>query len=327
MTDLRLVFVGSPPLATPILDKLAASSYRPQLVVTPPDRAKGRSKTPAPSELVLLARSEGLNVAQPGRVCSAEFLSELRELAPDVILVAAFGEYLSAEFLALPRMECLNVHPSLLPRHRGASPIQAAIRCGDEVSGVSIQRVVKEMDAGDVLLSRETALRGDETSAELLPRMAEIGAELALDALELLATGKAVFEPQDPSRVTLCKKLQKVDGMLDWSESAIQIDRIVRAMNPWPMARTQLPGNRGELLIQRGAVHPDSGATEVNPGQILEASKRLCVATGKGVYEILELKPAGKRAMDAISYLRGSRLNEGDCFGALNDDSNQREGA
>lgn len=327
MTDLRLVFVGSPPLATPILAKLVGSAFRPQLVVTPPDRAKGRSKTPTPSELVLLAQSEGLSVAQPKRVCSEEFLSELRELAPDVILVAAFGEYLSTEFLALPRMECLNVHPSLLPRHRGASPVQAAIRCGDEVSGVSIQRVAKEMDAGDVLLSRETALRGDETSAELLPRMAAMGADLALEALELLATGKAVFTPQDPSRVTLCKKLNKADGVLDWTESATQIDRIARAMNPWPMARTQLPDNRGELLIQRGAVHPDWLAPEAKPGQVLEASKRLCVATGEGVYEILELKPAGKRAMDATSYLRGSRLNEGDCFGALTGDSNPREGA
>jgi methionyl-tRNA formyltransferase len=208
----------------------------------------------------------------------------------------------------------LNVHASLLPRHRGASPIQAAILAGDLETGVSIQRMVLALDEGDVLLERSTPIGSDESAGELLVRLAELGGEAACDALDRLAAGRATFTPQDPARATWARKIDKHDGDVDWTRDAASIERHVRAMTPWPGARALLDDGRGgtkDVVLLRVTRADTCSAT---PGAVLEAERRLVVATGDGALEVLELKPAGTPAMDGASFLRGARLAPGARF-------------
>lgn len=307
---MRLVFVGSPPFATPVLERLLAGPFRPLLVVTPPDRPRGRKRETEPSELASLARAHGVAVDQPPTVKDRDFLGRLRALEPEVVLVCAYGEYLDDEFRSLATRETLNVHPSLLPRHRGASPVQAALRAGDRTTGVAIQRVAKELDAGDLLVSLDTQVGPDETAGELGRRLAVLGGEAAARALAELEAGTAVFVPQDPARVTVCRKLAVEDGVLRWSEPARALHDLVRAMNPWPLARATLPNGR-ELLVLASRVAEEDGG-DAPPGTLLRASDRLVVQTGRGALELLRVKPAGKGELAAAEFLRGARLAEGE---------------
>ena len=310
---MRVVFVGSPPFGTPILERLASSDFRPALVVTPPGRAKGRGRRVGSQPLAERARELGLNLAQPASVRDPDFFAQLQELAPDVILVASYGEFLRKEFLELPRLAALNVHPSLLPRHRGATPVPAALLAGDETTGITIQRIALELDAGDVLVACETPIAEGETAGELLERLAELSGGLCLEALELLAKGEAHFTPQDPAGVTFCKKLEKDDGLLDWSLPARVLARNVRAYNPWPGAATTLPDER-RLSIWRA--HPVPWDEQAVPGTLVEAEGALVVATGEGALELEEVQVAGKRALPAADFQRGARLAPGTVLGA-----------
>lgn len=318
---MRLVFLGSPPFATPILARLARSPFRPVAVVTQPARAKGRGKKLVDSEVGLLARQEGITLHEPETVRDPDVVAHLLLLHADVFLVASYGEILRPEFLALPRLVALNVHPSLLPRHRGATPIPAAILAGDDVTGVAIQKMAAALDAGDILLERETPIRPGETAGELSARLAEWSGELVLEALDLVETGRARYEPQDHARATVCKKLKKEDGQLDWTRPALELERRVRAMNPWPGATTKTPTG-GELLVWRARVaerQASPGGTvlaeTVTPGTVLEAGQRLVVATGEDALELVEVQAAGKRALPAAEFLRGARLAVGDRLG------------
>ena len=316
---LRLAFLGSPPFAIPILARLLDSPFRPLAVVTAPDKPAGRGRQPQPSPVAELARQAGVELLRPARLRpargSGDLPPERQRLAAldlDVVLVASYGELLDAAFLALPRRGCLNVHGSLLPRHRGASPVQAAILAGDEITGVSIQRIVLELDAGDLLLSHSLAIGPHETAGELFERLALLGAEAAVQALELVAAGRDRYTPQDASRATHCRKLDKAAGLLDWRRSAAELDRQVRAYTPWPGAHAVLPNGLQATLL---AVRPSLEPRALGPG-VIEVSgptsaARLWVGTGAGVLEILELKPAGKRALAAAEFLRGARLESG----------------
>lgn len=315
---MRLVFLGSPPFATPILERLAGSAFRPLLVVTPPERRQGRGRRLEASPLALLAQREGLELLQVPSVRPPEVLERLREAAADVFLVVSYGELLRQELLELPRLACLNVHPSLLPRHRGATPVQAAILAGDEETGVSIQRVVLELDAGDVLVQRRLAIRPGETAGELAARLAELSGEAVLEALAALERGTAVFTPQDPARATVCRRLAKEDGAIDWTRPAVELERHVRAMNPWPLATTALPDGT-PLAVWRAQALPvglGSSGPGARPGEVLQAEHRLLVATGEGVLELLEVQAAGRRALSAELFLRGTRLAPGERLGA-----------
>lgn len=315
---MRLVFLGSPPFAVPVLERLVASPYRPALVVTPPERPRGRGRRVESSPVAELATSAGIPLEQPASVRAPELVERLRAEEADLFLVVSYGELLRSEFLALPRVACLNVHPSLLPRHRGATPVQAAILAGDAETGVSIQRVVLELDAGDVLAQRATPVRAGETAGELAERLAALSGELAVDALRSIDEGSAVFTPQDPARVTFCRRLSKDDGEIDWTVPAEALERHVRAMNPWPGARTTLPG--GEPLgVWRARVAADvAGASDPSgaPGTVLDASGRLVVACGAGALELERVQAAGKRALDAAEWLRGARLERGARLGS-----------
>ncbi len=316
---MRTVFLGSPPFATPILERLIGSHHRPELVVTPPARPRGRGRRVVPSPVAELARAAELPLLEPETVKDEAFLEALRAVDADVFLVVSYGELLRQSFLDLPREVCLNVHPSLLPRHRGATPVQAALLAGDEVTGVSIQKVVLELDAGDVLCARETRVLPGETAGELFERLAALSGDLAVEALDAVAGGDAVYTPQDPARVTHCRKLSKEDGRVDWARPAVELERHVRAMNPWPLAFTYLPGGAAggpgdKLALHRAQVLPRAGAAA--PGALLVARERLVVACGEGALELTEVQAAGKRAMPAGDFLRGARLEAGQVLGA-----------
>lgn len=307
---MRVAFLGSPPFATSALKALLAGAHRPIVVVTPPDRPRGRGKLVAESELAVLAGEAGVALLRPESARDPAFLDALRALSPDVCLVVSYGELLSEEFLAIPRLGSFNVHGSLLPRHRGASPVQAAILAGDDETGVSVQRIVLALDAGDVLLERRTPIGAEETAGDLFDRLAELGAAAASEALDRLAAGEVELRPQDPDAVTVCRKLRKAAGAVDWSRDAAYLGRFVRAMTPWPGARTTTP--RGASIVLASA---RAAAGEGEPGELLETRERCLVACGAGALDLLEVQPAGKRAMTALEWLRGVRLEAGERLG------------
>ena len=317
--DLRVVFFGSPPFATPIVERLIASRHRPVAVVTPPDRARGRKRAPEGSAVAALAEQAGVNLLRPDSAKDVDFRRQLAELEADVFLVASYGELFDAELLALPKLACINVHGSLLPRWRGAAPVQAAILAGDEVTGVSVQRMVRALDAGDVLLSRETPIGPDTTGGELFDTLSQLGGEAALEALDRLAAGSAVFTPQDAAEVTRCRKLTKTAGDLDWTDAAAALERRVRAMHPWPGARTVLPDGRA-LGVHRAAVLESAvlESAPTAPGRVDAAALvegRLVVACAEGALDLLTVQPAGKKPMPTADFLRGARLDAGAILG------------
>jgi methionyl-tRNA formyltransferase len=301
----RTAYLASPPFGTHVLERLVESRQRPGLVVTTPDRREGRGRTLAPSPLAALAERASIPVVRADSVREDACRDALARYAPDVVLVASWGELLREDFLALPRLAVLNVHPSLLPRHRGATPVQAAILAGDETTGVSIQRVVLELDAGDVLVQRATPLGPDETAGELAQRLAHLGGEAAVEALEALEAGRAVFRPQDPAAATVCRKLTKESGRIDWTRSADELARHVRAMNPWPGAVTTLPSGAA-LRVERARAL--ATGVSARPGTVLESRGCLRIGCGEGELELLEVQLAGKRALPAPEFLRGTPL-------------------
>ncbi len=315
MSSLRLVFLGSPPFGVPVLEALLASPHRVLAVITPPDRPRGRGRVVEESPLVACARRASVPVVQPETTKDEAFIAQLAAFGADVLVVASYGEILRRNVLELCPHGALNVHGSLLPRWRGASPIQRAIIAGDAETGISVQRMVLALDAGDVLLERRTSIGAEETSGELFERLAHLGGEAIVEALDRIAAGEAVYTPQDPAGVTLAPKLTKADGVLDWSQPAEALARLVRGVNPWPGARTTLPDGR-ELEVLRARAR--SEACEAPPGTLLADAAgrpRPAIATGAGVLELLEVKPAGRGAMEASAFLRGARLEAGARFG------------
>jgi methionyl-tRNA formyltransferase len=273
-------------------------------VITPPDRPRGRGRSISVSPLVELARAEEIPVLQPAD--PHDILDELRSFELDVLVIASYGVILKPALLELAPHGCLNVHGSLLPRHRGASPVQAAILAGDEETGVSIQRIVEELDAGDVLLERRRPIGAGETSGDLIQALAELGGEALVEALDRLEDGSASFTPQDHSQATFARKLKKAHGRLDWTGTALELERRVRAMNPWPGARFLDPKGR-DVTVLAAAVVDGAGA----PGEVLETRERFVVATCEGALELRRVAPAGKREMDGTEYLRGARIEAG----------------
>lgn len=316
---LRYGFCGSPPFATDVLAALIERGCAPAIVVTAPARRAGRGRKEVPSPVVELAALHGIEVRRPESAKDPVLQDELRALDLDVLLVASYGELLNQAFLDLPRLFCLNVHGSLLPRWRGASPVQAAIAAGDTVTGVSIQRVVKKLDAGDLLLSIETRIDPADTGGSLFARLAQLGGEAALRALEgvesKLASALSIdFVPQDASRVTHCRKLTKESGRIDWARPAAEIERLVRAMDPWPGAATTLPSGE-RLVVWRATVGP-TGTAGAAPGTVRTHADGLDVATGDGALRVLELQAAGKKRLRVDDFQRGARLEDGTLLGA-----------
>ncbi len=309
---LRVVFLGSPPFGTPVLSALLESEHELVGVVTRPDRPRGRGRSVERGEVAALADERGLCVLQPESTRGGEFAAALVQLSPDVLVVASYGEILDEEVLAVPRLAPLNVHASLLPRHRGSSPIQAAILAGDETTGVSVQRMVLALDAGDVLLERELSIGEEETAGELHDRLSLLAGEAAVAALEVLAGDEPVFTPQDEDSVTMTRRLRKGDGRPDFAAlDAAGFVRHVRAMTPWPGARADL-SREGEadlgLALHAARVAGGCVWEGARPGDLRVEGERLFLALCEGFVELLRVQPAGKRPMQASDFLRGARL-------------------
>lgn len=311
---MRVAFLGSPPFATPVLRRVLDSRHAVTALVTPPERRSGRSRS-TEHPLVELAEGRGVPVLRPRDPHADDVLDALRAADPAVLLVASYGVLLKRSLLDLAPHGCLNVHASLLPRHRGASPIQYALLCGDAETGVTIQRIVPALDEGDVLVARPHPVPPDATAGSLLADLAELGGRAAVEALDLLESGDARFTPQDPARATYAPKLKKHDGDVDWTRTADELERHVRAMHPWPTSRATLPDGRALQVLRARVVPGARGA----PGEVLEAAERLVVACGADALELVEVKPAGKRAMPAADFLRGARLEQGARLGGAAD--------
>ena len=289
--------MGTPDLAVTILDKMIKSDHEIIAVVTQPDKKKGRGKLLSPPPVKELALKHGLPVYQPKKVRDQEFIDEVARLKPDLIVVAAFGQILSKELLDLPKHGCINVHTSLLPKYRGASPIQYAIIDGEEKTGVTIMHMDIGLDTGDIILQKEIDISKDETAGTLHDKLANLGADALLESLDDIESGRAKRIPQDDSKATHVKTLDKEMGEIDFGEPAIRIERLIRGLNPWPSAYTFIDGK--VLKIWRAHVEEtESSSPENVPGEIVEVRKdEIAVITGQGLLVITELQLAGKKRM------------------------------
>ena len=317
MTPLRLVFFGTPEFAVPTLRDVRAHGHDVAAVVTQPDRPRGRGQKPSPGPVKAFAERHGLRVLQPERMKDDAFLADLASLAPDLGIVAAYGKILPAALIAIPRLGLINVHASLLPRWRGASPIHRAVMAGDADTGVSIMRVVQALDAGGVFAIAYRAIGPDETSEEVEHDLAESGARLILPVIDALGTGAANETPQDDSLVTYAPRLTREDGLISWEASACAIHNQVRGLYPWPHAFTSLDGARVIVLRTSVGSHGITPPPDARSGQVVAVSREaIVVATGDGrPLALLQLQAEGRRAVNAREFAAGTRLQPGARFG------------
>lgn len=307
---MKIAFFASPEFALPVYQRLRASLHTMVAVVTRPDVQRGRGLTPRPTVIKKVALDDGLPVFTPERL-NIEFLDELSKLEPDVLVVVAYGRMIGPTALARWPGRVINLHPSLLPAYRGPSPIQTAILDGLEETGVSIMHLVDEMDAGDVIMQRPVPILPGEQAASLHDRLALAGGDLLVDVLDRLAIGTATRTPQDPTLATFTRKLEKEDGRIDWTQSALIIGRRVRAFHAWPGAFSAL----GEEMIRLHRVEPvDISAGKAVPGEIFSLADDILVACGEGVLAIRELQPPTRKVMSAAAFLRGRSLVIGTQF-------------
>jgi len=307
-----VVFFGTPQFAVPTLRRLLDSTHSVAGVITQPDRPRGRGQKITHAPVKALALERGIPVYQPDRLKPPEVADTLRGWGADLGVVAAYGRIIPEQLLTIPRLGMVNVHASLLPKYRGAAPVHRAVINGDSQTGVTIMRVVKELDAGSMFAQVTRPIGPDETSDVVESALADMGAELLLTIVEQLASGNAREEPQDETQATYASRLTKEEGLIDWTRSASDIHNRVRGLYPWPHAYTFFKGTR--LIILRSEV-ADAGASATSPGTILRAtSEAIHVATGDGELAILEVQPEGRRAMRAHDFLLGHRLATGETF-------------
>jgi methionyl-tRNA formyltransferase len=303
----RIIFMGTPDFAVPSLRALCESGgwqgWQVVGVLTQPDRPAGRGKKLLPGPVKAYALEQGIPVLQPGRLRrQPEAIEELRQLAPDLMVVAAYGQILPKTVLEIPRYGCVNVHASLLPAYRGASPISAAILDGLERTGVSIMLMDVGMDTGPVLAQAKQPIRGDDTTETLSDRLARQGAEVLVETLPRWLAGQlAPVDQSDlPGEPSACALVKKEDGVIDWTAPAAVIERMIRAYSPWPSAFTQWQGQNFKI----GRARVVAGKAE--PGMVVETAEGVAVGTGKDLLLLQEVQPAGKRTMEIKSFLNGA---------------------
>lgn len=308
---MRFAFLGSPPFAVASFAAVLAAELEVVGLVTAPPRTAGRGRKEARNPLVEAAQAADVPVLRPESARAEDFRSSFAEWGADLGVVVSFGQLLDESLLGAPRLGCVNLHGSLLPRWRGASPVQAAILAGDSETGLSLQKMVLALDAGDVLAETRIALNGSEQAPDLTATLAQEGADFLVRELSAIAASGVLPEgkPQDPQRVTVCRKIIKADGVLDWKESAEAIGRRVRAMAGWPCGQAQLPDGSG-LRIHGGTALPQAN-TDASPGTILSLEGGVTVACGENAYRIDSLQRDGKARMEASEFLRGVHLEEG----------------
>lgn len=335
---MRVIFMGTPDFAVGTLRALISSHHEVAAVFTQPDKPKGRGKAMQVTPVKEEAAAAGIPVYQPVRVREESVVDQIRAIAPEVIVVVAFGQLIPQAVLDIPKYGCVNVHASLLPKYRGAAPIQWAVIDGEKVSGVTTMRMDAGLDTGDMLLTEEVKLAPDETGGSLFDKLSEVGAQLLLKTLDALEDGSIVPQPQPvQSPTAYAAMLKKTDGEIDWSMSAAAIERLVRGLNPWPSAYTHLDGKtlkiwRANLCAEKetaensGAGDSASGNSSTGnsdaesgsavssaaPGTVVRVTKsEICVQTGDGVLSLAEVQLEGKKRMDTAAFLRGFSVTEG----------------
>jgi methionyl-tRNA formyltransferase len=303
---MRLVFMGSPQFAVPPLEKLLVGKYQLAAVYTQPDRPAGRGRGLAASPVKQAAQARGLTVVQPASLKAAGVIERLEGFKPEVIVVAAFGQILPKSVLELPRLGCLNIHPSLLPRFRGVSPVSSAILAGDDFGGVSIMVMDKGLDTGPVLARAQIPILDRDTTGSLSARLSWLGAQLLGEVLAGWGRGERTPHPQNEAEATYCGPIAKEEGEIDWRRPALDIWRRVRAFNPWPGCYTRW---RGKTLKIIEAALADDGKDTAKAGEVvaLEARAGFGVGTGDGILGISRVQLEGKKAMPAEEFLRGQR--------------------
>lgn len=309
---MRVIFMGTPDFAVGTLEAVVAAGHEVVLVVTQPDQPKGRGKAVQAPPVKECALSRGLSLYQPKRIREPECVEHLRQFRPDIIIVAAFGQILPKEILELPRYGCVNVHASLLPKYRGAAPIQWAVINGDAVSGVTTMRMDEGLDTGDMIEKAQVVLAVDETGGSLFERLAEAGAALCVETMKKIEAGTASYTKQEEAEATHVGMISKEMGHIDWKEPAACIERLIRGLSPWPSAFTKLDGKT--LKIWRASV--EAGGNPQDAGKIISVSKKECkVQTGDGILSLLEVQLEGRKRMGVDAFLRGYEVKESQQLG------------
>ena len=301
--------MGTPDFAVPSLKSLIKSKYNVAIVITQTDKPKGRKSQLCTPPVKDIALDSGLKIVQPENVNDKIIIEKLKEINPDVITVVAFGQKISSEILDLPRYKCINIHASLLPKYRGAAPINRALISGEEETGVTSIILQEKMDAGKMIIQKSIRIGPDETAGELNNRLSILGAEVLMDSLKQMETGTAKYTLQDEKLVTYAPKLKKKDGLINWNHSTEKIHNFVRGMNPWPTAYTTLIRNTSNeriIILKTEQGTPSDTGTNKIPGTIIDISDRgIKVATKNGCIWIKEVKPEGKQSMSAVAFSRG----------------------
>lgn len=309
---MKIVFMGTPDFSVGALKALYEAGYEIAGVVTQPDKPKGRGKNLACSPVKEEAQRLGLTVYQPRKVRDPEFIDVLKKIRPDLIVVVAFGQIIPGEILHLAPFGCINVHASLLPKYRGAAPIQQAVIDGEKMSGVTIMRMDEGLDTGDMIARAEVPLAADETGGSLFEKLSAAGARLLVETLPSIENGTAVYEKQPAESPTpYAAMITKKQGCIQWNRTSEEIERLVRGLNPWPSAYTYL---NGKVLKIWSCICCSEPAKE-KPGTVCRIDKEgICVATGKGLLCITELQLEGKKRMKTDAFLRGYSLEPGTEF-------------
>lgn len=310
--SMKLVFMGTPEFAAVSLKELLSAGYNVEAVVTQPDRPKGRGNKIQPPPVKQVAQSAGIEVLQPERVRQKDFVSGLEEIFPDVIVVVAFGQILQEEILGIPRLECINVHASLLPKYRGAAPINRCIINGEASTGITTMYMDKGMDTGDMIYRQAVSIGNDESAGQLHDRLAVLGAELLLKTLADVGAGTAPRTPQDHEQASYAPPLSKEDGKVDWRKPAGVICNLIRGTDPWPGSYTYYEGSRVKLW----KAAPVEGNSGKRPGTILEVGPGgILVQAGGGQALLREIQMPSSRRMTVDEYIRGNRMVPGKVLG------------
>lgn len=309
---MRIVFIGTPSFALPSLKEITQAGFETVAVITQPDRKQGRGMKLTPPVVKIQAMQLGIPVLQPSRIRDQEFIAYLQGLAPEAIVVVAYGQILPQQILNIPKLGCINLHASLLPELRGAAPIQWSIILGKESTGVTTMYMDEGMDTGDIILQKEIEISDDETSGDLLERLSIIGADLLLATLRLIEEGKVQRTKQNELHATYAPLITKKDAIIPWSKPAIEIYNLIRGLNPVPGAYTFLEGKRIKIYHSRVV---QGGSESQSPGEIISLEVGgMVVACGRGHLSILEVQPEGKGRMDIKAFLAGHRIAKGAKF-------------
>ena len=305
---MKVIYMGTPDFSVGALEAIIKAGQEVVLVVTQPDKPKGRGKAMQASPVKECALSHGIEVFQPTKIRESENVEYLRKFGADIFVVAAFGQILPKSILDMPKYGCVNIHASLLPKYRGAAPIQWAVINGDEVTGVTTMLMNEGIDTGDMIAKKQVRLAEDETGGSLFDRLADTGAELIVETMKMLEEGTAEFTPQNSEEATHTSMISKELGSIEWSKPAAEIERLIRGLNPWPSAYTRLKGKT--FKIWKAQVVEVSSSDK--PGTIIKIGKdELLVQTGEGALSLIEVQLEGKKRMDVASFLRGCQIEEG----------------